>query len=308
MKRLVMLISLLALGLGLTGTALGASGTLPHTGRVLIVASGDVEVATHESADAVIVLGGHAIVSGTVETLVVVEGTASVTGATLETIAIVNGTARLDGGTTVLGDVHELNATVDVAPGTEIGGRFRDLTGDVAGFGLFMGAAMLLLWIGFALATLLFALLLVGLAARQVRCATTLISREPGKTALVGLVSLIVPPLLAALAIVTIVGIPTGIAVLLFAWPAIAFIGYIVAAIWLGEWLLGRREGATPPVRPYGAAVVGLIVASVIGLVPLVTAILSIFGLGAVVLAAWRTLRGGGSPQPVMWAQPAPAA
>jgi hypothetical protein len=106
---------------------------------------------------------------------------------------------------------------------------------------------------------------------------------------------------------VTIVGIPTGIGLLVVIWPAVAFIGYVVAAIWLGQWLLGRREGAVLPERPYGAAIVGVLVAFVIGLIPVVTAVLSIFGLGAVVLAAWRTLRGrGATPQPMLRTQPAP--
>jgi hypothetical protein len=87
----------------------------------------------------------------------------------------------------------------------------------------------------------------------------------------------------------------------------VAFIGYIVAAIWLGEWLLGRRSpDAMPAERPYAAVTLGLIVGFVIGLVPFVTAILSILGLGAVVLAASRTLRGR-SAQPRFETQPAPA-
>jgi hypothetical protein len=174
-------------------------------------------------------------------------------------------------------------------------------------FGIWMGAAAILLWIGVAIATLVFALLAAGLAARQIRSATTLISTEPGRTALVGLASIIVPPLLAVMAMVTIIGIPTGIGLLVVIWPAVAFIGYVVAAIWLGQWLLGRREGAVPAERPYGAAIVGLLVAFVIGFIPVATAVLSIFGLGAVVLAAWRTLRGrGATPQPVLRPQPAP--
>ena len=38
---------------------------------------GDVEVATGEQADAVIVIGGDARIAGTVNTLVVVDGTAT---------------------------------------------------------------------------------------------------------------------------------------------------------------------------------------------------------------------------------------
>jgi len=101
-----------------------------------------------------------------------------------------------------------------------------------------------------------------------------------------------------------VIGIPTGIGLLVVIWPAVAFIGYVVAAIWLGEWLLSRRAGATPAERPYRAAVIGLLVAFVIGFVPTATAVLSIFGLGAVVLVAGRTMHGG-APQPMLRTQSA---
>lgn len=308
MHRILVLFPAVVLMLGMAGAAFAADEELSHSGRVLLVTGGDVEVTADEQADAVIVLSGDVRVAGTVNTLVVVDGTATISDATLETITVVNGTADLSAGTTVLGDVMRLNSTINRAEGAEIGGAIKDMAGDVAAFGIFMGAAVIVLWIGFGVATLLVGMLIAGLASRQVRTATALISREPGKTALVGLLSMIVTPFLAFLAVVTIIGIPTGIGLLVVVWPAVAFIGYVVAAIWLGEWILRRREGATPTDRPYGAAVVGLLIAFVIGFVPLVTAILSIVGLGAVVLAAWRTLRGGGAPRQVPQSLPVPAA
>jgi len=291
MKKIFMLIAALALALGMTGVALAADEALPHTGRVLFVAGGDVEVDADEQADAVIVINGDARIAGTVNSLVVVDGTATLSGATVEGIAIVNGTLELEAGTTVLGDIGQLNSEIVEAEGVAMGGSVNDLTGEVAGFGAFIGAAALAIWIGVGIATLAVGLLLAGLASRQTRSATSLIRTEPGKTFLVGLLAVIVPPILAVLAMATIVGIPAGLGLLIIAWPFVAFIGYVVAAIWLGEWLLGRREGAIPAERPYAAATVGLLVAFVIGLVPFVSAVLSIFGLGAVVLAAWRTLR-----------------
>jgi hypothetical protein len=306
MKRLIPLLAAIALLAGLAGVALAADEALPHTGRVVFVTGGDVEIAAGEQADAVIVLGGTARVDGTVNALVVIDGTATVRGATLETLAVINGSAELAAGTTVLGDVHRLGSTITRADGVEISGSIRDLTGDIAAFGLFIGAAAIVLWIGFGLATLLVGLLMAGLAARQVRTATALISRETGMTLLVGLLAIVVPPVVAVLLMVTVIGIPAGIGLLVVLWPAVAFIGYIVAAIWLGEWLLGRRSSeAAPAERPYAAATIGLLVAFVIGLIPVVAAILSILGLGAVVLASWRTLRGG-MAQPRIQTQPAP--
>ena len=291
-KKLFVLLAALALALGMTGSVLAAGEELPHTGRVLFVAGGDIEVAADEQADAVIVINGDARIEGTVNSLVVVEGTATVTGATVEGIAIINGTLELGAGTTVLGDIGQLNSEVITAEGVEVGGSVNDLTGNVAGFGVFIGFAALAIWVGVGIATLIVGLLMAGLAARQTRSATSLIRLEPGRTFLVGLLAVIVPPILAVLAMVTIVGIPAGLGLLIVVWPLVAFVGYVVAAIWLGEWLLGRRDGSVPAERPYAAATVGLLVAFVIGLVPFVSVVLSILGLGAVVLAAWRTLRG----------------
>lgn len=306
MKKLLVLITAVLLALGMAGIAMAADGDLPHTGRVIVVTGGDVEIGADEQADAVIVVSGDAHIAGTVNTLFVVDGTATVTSATLETVGIVNGTVELSTGTTVTGDVLQLNSTVDRADGVEIGGAVKDIAGDVAGFAVFIGFAALAIWIGFGIATIGVGLLVAGLAARQARSATTLISREPGTTFLVGLLAVIVTPIVAGLAIATIIGMPVGLGLLLVIWPAAAFIGYIVAAIWLGEWLLGRRD-AVRAERPYAAATVGLLAAFVLGLIPIVTALLSIFGLGAVVLAAWRTLRGSPMTRVALETQPTPA-
>lgn len=307
MKRLAPLLAAMALLAGLAGAVLAADEALPHTGRVVVVTGGDVEIAAGEQADAVIIINGSARVDGTVNALVVVEGEATVRGATIGTLAVINGSAELAAGTTVRGDVHRFGSSITRADGVEISGSIRDLSGDIAAFGLFIGATAIVLWIGFGLATLLVGLLVAGLAARQVRSATALIGRETGMTIVVGLLAIVVPPIVAVLLMVTVIGIPAGIGLFVVLWPAVAFIGYIVAAIWLGEWLLGRRNPEAPPAaRPYAAAALGLVVGFVIGLVPFVTAILSILGLGAVVLASWRTLRGGMAHHPIE-TQPAAA-
>lgn len=305
MKKLIMLLAVAALALGLTSVAVAADEGLNHTGRVILV-SGDVELAADEQADALIVFDGEARVAGTVNTLVVIGGTARLEGATVETLAIANGAAELDAETTVLGDVLRLGADVDRADGALIGGQVKDIAGDVAAFGVFIGFAALAIWVGFGIATLLVGLLVAGLAARQARAATALIRQEPGTTVLTGLLALVVPPVLAVIAMATIIGIPAGFGLLVVVWPAVAFIGYIIAALWLGEWLLERRGGSVIAERPYAAVTVGLLVAFVIGLIPVVTAVLSVLGLGAVVLAGWRTLRGGRTPVPALGTQAQP--
>lgn len=109
---------------------------------------------------------------------------------------------------------------------------------------------------------------------------------------------LVIIPVVAILSMITVVGAPLGLAILFMVWPAAAFAGYLVAAIWLGEWLLYRNAGE-PPARPYLAAILGLIVLQVITFVPFVGPIASLFGFGAVLLLAWRTFRQPSAARPV---------
>ena len=83
---------------------------------------------------------------------------------------------------------------------------------------------------------------------------------------------------------------PLGFALMFMVWPAAAFAGYLVAGIWIGDWLLYRGDRPLPA-RPYLASVVGLLVLQIVSLIPFVGAIASLFGFGAVLLLAWRIFR-----------------
>jgi hypothetical protein len=106
--------------------------------------------------------------------------------------------------------------------------------------------------------------------------------------------------LVAILAMVTIVGAPLGVGLLLFVWPLTAFLGYLVAAIWIGDWVLRRGAKPVPRQRPYLAAVIGVLILEVVGILPPLAAIASLFGFGAVILLAWRSFRSSsiGAPAP----------
>ena len=64
-----------------------------------------------------------------------------------------------------------------------------------------------------------------------------------------------------------------------------------MAGIAIGDWIVGRLSPGVTRERPYLAAVVGLLVLELVGIVPLVSGIATLFGYGAVLLLAWRTLR-----------------
>jgi len=300
MRRVFVFLTALALALGLAApSVIAAQPTFDHTGTLLVAFNGDVTVPTGEVADGVLVTGGTATVRGTVETVVVLNGNAILEGAVVRSVFVTGGSVTIDGASTVSGDVRTLDATVTTAPGATIGGTVSSLDKDLFAAGAIIAPAILLFLLGFALVGIAAALALAALAASQVRKAESMISHEPGQTLLVGLAGLVVIPVVAILSMITVIGAPLGLAILFMVWPAAAFAGYLVAAIWIGEWLL-YRNAPEPPARPYLAAVLGLIVLQVISLVPFVGPIASLFGFGAVLLLAWRTFRQPSAARPVM--------
>ena len=270
-----------------------AGSAFPHTGRVLFAAGGDIAVGAGEHADLVVVTDGTATIAGDVNTVVVLEGTLAFrTGARAESLLIVRGHAELDAGSIVARDVLTLDATVTRIDGATVGGVVRGVETDVLSLGVLLGSAAVLLWVGFFVATVLAALALMALAGRQVQTATAAIRGEPVKVFVVGLIGLVVLPLVAVLAMATVIGIPTGIALLLGVWPFLAFLGYLVTAVWIGEWLVTRAGDAGVRRRPFLGAVVGVVVLQVLAFVPLVAPILTLFGFGSLLVAGWRVLRG----------------
>jgi hypothetical protein len=292
MKRLVGIVAGTAIALLLLVPVVLAASPLPHTGRVLVSVGGDVTLPAGEHADVVVVTDGTATILGEANTVVVVNGTAIFSGARAEDVVAVRGDVRLGTGTVILNDVRTLDATVTRTGDAVVAGSVRDMSIDMVGIAAVIGPALFLLYLGFALATIVAGLGLAGLAARQVRAAETLISEEPGLTIVAGLAGLILPPLVAVIAIVTIVGTPLGLGILLGVWPLAAFLGYLVAGTWIGEWILRLTSPGTHRERPYLAAVVGLLVLEVVTVVPLIGALASFVGFGAVILLAWRTFRG----------------
>jgi len=293
MKRFAGLLGAVLLIAAIGAPAVLAADPQPtESGRVLMAFNGDISVPAGEQADVVFVVRGDADIQGTVNVLTVIDGSATVRGATLDTIVVVSGTVALETGTVVEGNVRSIDATVTQAEGVQVGGDIKGLDAELFAFGAFLGPAILLFALGVFLAALVAALFLAALAPRQVRAAERVIAEETLKVFGVGLLAVIVIPVLAIVAMITIVGAPLGFAILFGAMPLLAFAGFLVAATCTGELLL-RSDPL--PARPYRGALLGVILLQLIGLVPflggLVTAVASLLGVGAIVLLGWRTVR-----------------
>ncbi len=290
MHRLLILVAAVAVLLGIAAPAALAAEPTSSSRSFVLSVDRDVDVPVGDHIETLVVVRGDANVAGSVDSLVVVDGTATLTAATAGSLVVVNGTADLGAGSTVTGDVRTYSGSVNRASDAIVGGTVRAADTDLAAFALLLIPLFLVLLVGFGLAGLAVALLVAAFGARQVRHAESLISDEPGTVLVAGIVGSVVLPILALLATVTIVGAPIGLGALFLVLPALAFIGWIVAAIWIGDWILGRSGGPRAE-RPYAAAIVGVLILALAGIVPFVSAIATLFGFGALLVIAWRILR-----------------
>ena len=296
---LVLLILLTALLAGLALSPVWAQPGLDAppapevTERALIRMGGDVTVDNAQREDAVVVFGGNATIRGDVRFVAVVGGDAVLDGARVEELVVVDGEAVLLGTTRVDGDVNLIDATLDQEASATILGEVTEDSTYRMGRGLL--AFGLLIGLGFSLAVIVWGLLAAAIAPAGMRRAGAAISDEAGRVLVAALLVWFVLPLLAGLLASTVVGLPVGLGILLVLLPALGFLGYLVAGIWLGDVALGALRHRVSAVHPYASAAAGLFLLLVLGWIPFLGALVTVaavaLGSGALALLAWRRFR-----------------
>jgi magnesium-transporting ATPase (P-type) len=267
-----------------------AAGPVTSTGSVVVSVNGTVDLPAGTSVNTVVVVDGTATISGDAQTVVVVNGTATMAGATVDELVVVDGRVDLLAGTSV-GDVSTWRGTITQDPATTISGRTTSFETDLAALAILLVPLVLALTIGFAIAAIVAGLVVAAFASRQVREAEAQITRRPGHSLLAGLAGTVGLPIIGGLLILSVIGAPIGFVLLFGILPVLGFLGWLVAAIWIGEWLLERSRGQRETGRPYRAAVLGVIVLAITSILPFVSTIATLFGLGALLLVGWRILQ-----------------
>ena len=137
-----------------------------------------------------------------------------------------------------------------------------------------------------SVSTLIVGVLLVWLAPGALYAAERAVRERLGATIGWGVVIAIGVPLLAVLALVTLVGIPFGVALLLAAIPVL-LVAYATTA-----WIVGRRVLRNRSTSPWAALLAGWGILRVLALIPvageLVGLAATVVGLGALAVALWR--------------------
>ena len=269
-----------------------------------VVLTGGLHLQEGETASLVVVFDGSVTIDGTVtESLVVFNGRTEISGTVQDDVVVFNGRVVVRSGAEIGGDLAT-NGSPVIEDGATIGGEVqgieRKLDFKELGF-----AGRWVWWVGYSMSTLFLGLLLLLFFPRLDHAIVGVVERRMAAALGFGAAAFFLIPILGGLALVTVVGIPLGIFVLL-GLALVYTVGYVVAAQGLGRLLI------KPPTSRFLAFLVGLGILRVVELIPfvggLVWVLAAIFGLGFLTVAA----RGAGTravpaaPSPVAEMPPAP--
>src|ERR671919_1826298 len=249
-----------------------------------VVLSGRADVPEGEEVGDLVVFHGSSAVDGTVNgSLVAFDAPVTISGEVDGDVVVFNGRVELQDGANVTGDVLSRSEPV-VASGATIGGEAKRIQTNVdwEGFGW---VGRLGWWLAVSVSTLVVGLVLLWLvgrgAGRILEAGRTRIGPSIG----LGLLLFFGLPILAIIALVTVVGIPLGLG-LLAALLLIYALGYSATA-----WILGRSilRGPTSWVLAFLA---GWGILRILALIPILGGLVwfaaVVFGLGALLVAIWR--------------------
>lgn len=287
------------------GVALAQDGT--GEDDLLLRVNGPIVVAADQTMENVVVISDNATVEGVVEgSLVVIDGDAVIAGQVNDDVTVVSGTLTLQP-TAQVRNISVLRGELVRQDGATVTGTISrsELSFDFWGWSIFSG----IVWLGIGLVMVVSGLIFTAVAGGQLKRAGDLMVEQIGPTLLAAVVIWIAMPILMIAVLFTLVGIPLGIGYFLFVLPVLAFLGYVVAGALLGRTVLRSLGGVE---HPYLAALAGLALLQVIGLIPWIGWIASFvattLGSGALLLLGWRAWRGNRTqPTVTVTATPHPA-
>ncbi len=261
-----------------TPAVASAASTGSDSEDAIVVVSGDVTVARGQTVDGVFVANGDTTIAGEVAgDVIVLSGDVLVSGRIDGDLFTASGEAHLLPSAEVSGDVGYGDEHPRVALDARVHG---DVTKqDWPDIGVLSGIGAFVIWLAVTLSLLALGALLLLIAPRAADVLYARSRERLGPTIAIGIAILIVLPLIALIAAVTLVGLPLAIGVGLLLLP-LGAVAYLASA-----YALGRRM-VEPPRHRMLSFLAGLGALRVVAFVPVLGTVVGIaalvFGLGLI--------------------------
>jgi hypothetical protein len=299
MRRVLSLVALLALLAVALPATVSAAQTADHEEGAIVVVSGDVTVPRGETVDGIYVASGEVRLAGRSDgDVVLVSGEATISGRIDGDLVTFGGRARLLPGAYVSGDVRYGDERPVVAGAAIVRGDVTEEGWDDSlSFLPILGAFFL--WLGITISMAILGVLLLLVIPRAAEPLYERSRERVGPVIAIGVAIAICLPVAAAIAAVTIVGLPLAFLILLALLP-LGALAYCASA-----WALGRRL-VGPPRSQIWAFLAGLAILRALALIPilgfLVGLAATIFGLGLIGAAIGAARERGRESSPA-WRQ-----
>ncbi len=274
--------------------AVSAATTSGESEAAIVVISGDVTVQRGETVDGVFLASGDARIAGEVAgDVIVLSGDVLVSGRIDGDLFTAGGTAHLLPTAEVTGDVGYGDERPRVALDARVHGDVTKQDWPDIG-GLFAGIAGFLIWLAVTLSLLVLGALLLLIAPGAADALQARSRERLGPTIAIGIAILIVLPVIAFIAAITLVGLPLAIGIGLALLP-LGAIAYVASA-----YALGRRM-VEPPRHRMLSFLAGLGALRLVAFVPILGTVVGIaalvFGLGLIGAAIGAARERGGPDQ-----------
>jgi len=265
-------------------------------GDAIVVITGDVDVARGETVGDIVIADGDVDVAGRVDgNVIAAAGDVRVGGVVDGDVAAFAGRVTVLPRARIDGDVNYGDEKPFISPqATVTGDVSKEGWDDVFGSAAVIGViSHLALWLAISISTLILGGLLLVIAPQAADAALAAFDGRAGTSIAVGLGLFVGLPVIAIVAIATLVGLPLGLALLAALVPLWA-VGYVA-----GAWILGRRI-VGPPRHRFVSFAAGWAILRAIALIPILGSLFSlaavVVGLGALGLAIGDARRSEDDP------------
>lgn len=274
----------LLMSLALASPAAAQDGATDRDEDEQIVLTGGLVVPEGETVGTVVVFNGPVVIEGTVtESVVVFNGRTEISGTVQEDVVVFNGRVFIRSGAEVGGDVAS-QQDPEIEDGATVRGSVQSIANRIDWENLGF-AGRFVWWIGYSVSSLVLGLLLLLFVPRLDLAIVDVVRNRMGAGFGFGAAAFFLIPIVAVILLVTIVGIPLGI-FLLLGLALIYTVAYVAGALALGRLLV------KPPASRFLAFLAGLGILRLVALIPvvggLVWLVTVVFGLGALAVAARR--------------------
>jgi len=274
LRRSFLLLSVMFVASFVSATTAAAAGTLEMTGSSdpLVVLSGRVDVPENTHVAEVVVFHGPVTVEGMVHgDVVALDGPVSVSGIVTGSVVALNGPVSIEAGAHVVGDVVSREA-VALSKDARIDGTVQETSPSLEVSLHLLG--FVAWWIPVTFSTLLLGLLMLWWFPKAVEAAVVATHSDTARVVGWGLLVFVGLPVLSVFALITLVGFPFGIGLML-ASGFLYSMGYVLGMSAIGERMVTGRP------RPVLGFIAGWAALRIVALVPYVS---GLFTLAAIVV------------------------